>query len=148
MTAVPPRVSLVTLGVSDVEVAAAFYERLGWTRSSASVPGDVAFFATTTGTAVALFALDAFGAEVGRPPQGDPTAFRGVSLSMNMPSRGEVDEVYAAAVEAGATVLREPFAAEWGGYTSYVADPDGNVWEIAFNPGWPLDPEGRVSLPT
>ena len=144
---VPARVSLVTLGVADVEAAAAFYERLGWTRSSASVPGVVAFFATTTGTAVGLYGYGDLAADAARPPAADPAAFRGVSLAINLASPAEVDAVLAAAREAGATVTKDAVAAEWGGYSGYFADPDGNAWEVAHNPGWPLDDEGRVTLP-
>lgn len=144
---VPNRVSLVTLGVSDVEGAAAFYERLGWTRSSASVPGVVAFFATTTGTALALFGLDDLAADAARPAATAPAAFRGFSLAINLPSREDVDRVLEAARDAGATVSKPATATEWGGYSGYFADPDGNAWEVAHNPGWPLDGDGRVTLP-
>jgi hypothetical protein len=146
-------VSLVTLGVRDVEAAAAFYERLGWTRSNASVPGDVAFFATTTGTAVALWGDADLAADAARTrpagPAGaaDPAAFRGVSLAMNLGSPAEVDAVLDAARAAGATVTKPAVATEWGGYSGYFADPDGHAWEVAHNPHWPLDAEGRVTLP-
>jgi hypothetical protein len=144
---VPPRVSLVTLGVADVEASAAFYERLGWTRSSASVPGDVAFFATTTGTAVGLYGLADLAADAARPVPTDPAAFRGVTLAVNLPSPEEVDRVLDAARAAGATVTKEATRAEWGGYGGYFADPDGHAWEVAHNPFWPLSDEGTVTLP-
>lgn len=143
---VPPRLSLVTLGVSDVEAAAAFYERLGWTRSSASSPGVVAFFATTTGTAISLFGHGDHAAEAGRD-EPDPAAFRGVSLAMNLPSPHAVDEVLRVAEAAGGTITKPAEPADWGGYSGYFADPDGNSWEVAHNPHWPLGDDGRVTLP-
>ncbi|HEV2890161.1 MAG TPA: VOC family protein [Frankiaceae bacterium] len=144
---VPPRLSLVTLGVADVEVAAAFYERLGWTRSSASVPGLVAFFATATGAVVGLYGYEDHAADAGRPPPRHPGGFNGTSLAMNMPSPHAVDEVLRAAQAAGATVTKTAAPADWGGYSGYFADPDGNAWEVAYNPHWPVDDTGRVNLP-
>ena len=143
---VPARTSLVTLGVSDVERAAAFYERLGWTRSSASVPGEVAFF-PTNGAVVALWSAASLATDANLPVE-PPPAFRGVALAVNLASEAEVDAALAAAGAAGATVLKPGTRAEWGGYSGYFADPDGNAWEVAFNPGWPLDDEGRPVLPS
>jgi len=137
----------VTFGVADVEAAAAFYERLGWTRSSASVPGAVAFFATATGMAFGLYGYDDLARDAALPPAADRATFRGSSLSVNFASTEEVDRAMAAAAEAGATVTKPPEAADWGGYVGYFADPDGNLWEMAYNPGWPLDDDGRVTLP-
>ena len=142
---VPQWTSLVTLGVADVEVAAAFYERLGWTRSSASVAGVVAFF-PTNGVVVGLWGAAELAAEVGQP--GAPTpAHRAVAIAMNVADEAEVDRIIAEAVEAGATLVRAPARMDWGGYSGYFADPDGNAWEVAVNPGWPLDENGRPQLP-
>lgn len=142
----PNAVSLITLGVEDVETAAAFYERLGWQRSAASVAGDVAFFTTTTGTVLALWGREELAADAGRPAP--PTgAFGGVALAINCASREEVDAALAAAVAAGGTVTKPAIETEWGGYNGYVADPAGNAWELAHNPFWPLDDAHRVTLP-
>jgi hypothetical protein len=143
---VPARVNLVTLGVADVERAATFYERLGWRRSSASVPGDVAFFPLGP-LVLALFgnADLAADAAVAAPP--DPAAFRYTALAINLPSEAEVDAALDAAVAAGGTLLKPATRAEWGGWSGYVADPDGNAWEVAYNPGWPIRPDGTVALP-
>ena len=142
---VPARTSLVTLGVADVEVAAAFYERLGWTRSAASVPGVVAFF-PTNGVVVGLWGAAELAEEVGQP--GAPTpAHRAVAIAMNVEDDAEVNRILAEAVEAGATLVRPATRADWGGYSGYFADPDGNAWEVAVNPGWPLDADGRPQLP-
>ena len=141
----PARASLVTLGVADVEKAAAFYERLGWTRSSASVAGEVAFFATG-GTVVGLWGHAALAADAGLPA-GDPPVFRGVALAVNLASEAEVDAALAAAAAAGGTPLKPGTRTEWGGYSGYFADLDGHVWEVAHNPFWPLDERGVPQLP-
>lgn len=141
---VPVRTSVVTLGVADVERAAAFYERLGWTRSPASVPGEVAFFGTN-GAIVALWSAAALAADAGLAGE-TPGRFRGVAVAMNVDSEAEVDRVLAAAATAGATITRPAERADWGGYNGYFADPDGNLWEVAVNPGWPLE-NGVPRLP-
>jgi catechol 2,3-dioxygenase-like lactoylglutathione lyase family enzyme len=142
---VPSRVNLVTLGVADVEAAATFYERLGWHRSSASVPGDIAFFALGP-VVLGLFGWSDQAKDAGLP-EAVPGPFRGFALSINMASEAEVDAVIAAAVEAGGTLLKPAVRAEWGGWSGYFTDPDGNPWEVAFNPGWPLRDDGSVALP-
>jgi hypothetical protein len=141
---VPARTSLVTLGVADVEAAAGFYERLGWTRSPRSVPGEIAFF-PTNGAVIGLWGSPALATELRRPGATAPE-FRAVALAINVESEAEVDRVLGYAVEAGATLVAPAARAEWGGYSGYFADPDGNAWEVAFNPGWPLDAEGRPDL--
>ena len=135
----------MTLGVADVEEAAAFYERLGWTRSPASVAGEVAFFGTN-GAVVALWGTSDLASDAGLSADGTPP-FRGVALAVNLESEAEVDRVLAEAVAAGATLTKPATRAEWGGYSGYFADPDGHLWEAAFNPGWPLDANGTLALP-
>jgi catechol 2,3-dioxygenase-like lactoylglutathione lyase family enzyme len=142
---VPARINLVTLGVADVEASAAFYERLGWHRSSASVPGAVAFF-PLAGTVLGLFGHADFAAEVHRPA-GDLPGYRGQSLAINTSSEDEADAVIAAAVAAGATLVKAAERADWGGWSGYFADADGHLWEVAYNPGWPLGPHGEAILP-
>ena len=70
-----------------------------------------------------------------------------MTLAINMETEAEVDAAFAKAVSAGATPLAEPTKMHWGGYSSYFADPDGHVWEIAFNPFWPLNEDGSLTLP-
>jgi uncharacterized protein len=142
---VPARLTVATLGVADVSRSTEFYAALGWTLSSASVPGVVSFF-HTTGGALALWGADDLAADAGVPARtgGD---FRGVSLAVNVGSRAEVDAALRTAVQAGATLVRAGGATDWGGYLGYFADPDGHLWEITHNPGWPLDPDGRLRLP-
>ncbi len=126
----PQRLSLVTLGVSDVARSAAFYEAVGFERRHDL--GEVVFLATA-GPVLSLFGRTDLAADAGVPSDG--SGFRGVTLACNRDSTAEVDETYAAWVAAGARAVKEPVAAEWGGYSGYVADPDGHLWEIAYNPG-------------
>ncbi|MGN6608065.1 MAG: VOC family protein [Jatrophihabitans sp.] len=142
---VPPVLGLVTLGVRDVAAATAFYERLGWPLSPASVPGDVSFF-RTAGATVALWGDESLRADTAAPANGG-TAFRGVALAINLPSREDVDAGLAAAVAAGGSIARPAEATDWGGYNGYFADLDGHLWELAHNPHWPLDERGLAQLP-
>lgn len=140
----PTAISLLTLGVRDVESATRFYETLGFDRSSASVDGEVSFF-RTPGLVLAVWgeqdlAVDARQA-AGR------SGFRGVALALNVGARDAVDEALTAAQAAGATIAKAATATEWGGYSGYFADPDGHLWEVAHNPGWPLDDRGLPHLP-
>lgn len=144
MTA-PARVSLVTLGVSDVALSTEFYERLGWSLSSASVPGQVSFFRTAGGI-LALYGAADLAADIGSANSTLP-GFRGLALAINCDNREQVDETLRTAENAGATVLKPARVAEWGGYSGYFADPDGHVWEVAHNPAWPIGEDGRPMLP-
>jgi predicted lactoylglutathione lyase len=141
---VPARITLVTLGVADVVRATAFYEALGWQRSSASVEGDVSFF-QLNGLALAVWSRQALADDAHTPAEG--SGFRGTSLAINLESEAEVDRVAAEWLHAGGTMVVEPHRAFWGGYTGYVADPDGHLWELAHNPGFTLAPDGSMRLP-
>lgn len=141
---VPARISLVTLGVADVATSTRFYSGLGWSPSSASVPGVVTFYATDGGQ-LALFGRDALAADAGTDPGRATTA---VALALNCDSREQVDEVAARWVAAGGSVVKPPgAAAEFEGYSGYLADPDGHLWEVAWNPGFPIGTDGRPTLP-
>lgn len=138
-----PRLSFVTLGVADVAASRRFYEALGFRASSASQAG-VAFF-DAGGVVLSVFgranlAEDAH-VEDSRP------GFSGISLAHNVASEAEVDATLAEAVAAGATLLKPGQKVFWGGYSGYFADPDGHLWEVAFNPFMPLDETGRPTLP-
>jgi predicted lactoylglutathione lyase len=139
---VEQRVSLITLGISDLARASAFYEALGWRRAAESQEG-VTFF-QLLGQALALYPLSAMEADMGRRP-GPPGA---VTLAQNLGSRDAVDRLFHKAVSAGATALRSPYETEWGGYVAYVSDPDGHPWEFAHNPGFHLGPDGTLTLPS
>ena len=136
------RISLITLGVADVARSRAFYEGLGWQGQEAE---ETAFF-QVGGMAVVLWHQDKLADDAGvRRMQGG--GFRGVGLAQNVRSRAEVDAVIAAAEAAGAQVTRRPAETFYGGYAGYFADPDGHVWEIAYNPGFSLGEDGSLTLP-
>jgi catechol 2,3-dioxygenase-like lactoylglutathione lyase family enzyme len=138
----PARVTLVTLGVADLPRAIAFYEALGWERVGDEP--DVAFF-RTAGPVLALWSTDNL-AEDARIA-GARGSFDGVALAINLESEVAVDDGLATAVAAGATLLKPAERVFWGGYSGYFADPDGHAWEVAYNPGWPLDERGLPQLP-
>jgi uncharacterized protein len=133
----PQRINLITLGVSDLMRARAFYTRWGW-RPCEEAPG-VVFF-DLGGFRLGLFGLADLAADQGR--SGAVLGTGGMTLAQNYPDRPAVDEAFSKAVRAGAGALKAPAPTDWGGYSSYVTDPDGHVWELAFNPFWALDTEG------
>ena len=147
---VPQRFSLVTLGVADVAAATDFYRWLGWRESSASMPGDVTFFATPGGV-LGLWGVRDLAADAGMADTSDgsgaPPGFRGMAAAINLASVDEVDAAVAAWIAAGGSLRRSAAMTDWGGYSGYVADPDGNLWEFAHNPFWPLDGRGLPMLP-
>lgn len=143
--AVPARLSLVTLGVADLARATEFYTALGWPLSSASVPGEVSFFRTAGGL-LALWGARDLAADA-TADAGELPAFRGVALAINLDNPADVDAAIEEAVAAGGRLVKAATRAEWGGYSGYFADPDGHLWEVAHNPGWPLDETGRPMLP-
>ncbi|WP_405113153.1 VOC family protein [Micromonospora sp. NBC_01405] len=136
------RISLVTLGVADLPRARAFYERLGWHGQEV----EQTVFFQAGGLAVVLWARDELAVDAGIG-DADTGGFGGLSLAQNVRSREEVDEVIGAAVEAGATVTRPARETFYGGYAGYFADPDGHLWEIAWNPGFPLAADGTLTIP-
>jgi catechol 2,3-dioxygenase-like lactoylglutathione lyase family enzyme len=134
------RLSLVTLGVTDVNRAREFYEALGW--SGESPDGQVVFF-QTAGMIIALWRRDLLSADSGVVDGG---GWGGVTLAYNTSSPEAVDAVLDEARAAGATIAREGAATSWGGYSGVFIDPDGHPWEVAHNPGWKLGSDGSVSL--
>jgi catechol 2,3-dioxygenase-like lactoylglutathione lyase family enzyme len=147
-SSIPPRISLATLGVTDLQRSTDFYTALGWQRAEGSVAGVVTFF-PTVGAALSLFGIADLAADADLPADAAPavsTGFRGFSLAINLESREAVDAAFATAEAAGARIVKAPRAADWGGYSGYFADPDGHLWEIAHNPGWPLDERGLPVL--
>lgn len=138
------RISLITLGVADVQASAAFYERLGWTRSSASQ--DKIVFIKLKGLALGLFSRDELARDTNLPEAG-PAGFSGITLAHNLDSPEAVDAAMALAVASGAREVKAPEKVFWGGYSGYFADPDGHLWELAHNPFAPLDEAGHMILP-
>ena len=124
--------------------AARFYTSVGF--EHARDLGSIVFL-PTTGPVLALYGWDDLAADADLSPEG--TGFRGVTLAVNLDSTEEVDALYTRWTGAGATVVRTPDDKEWGGYSGYLSDPDGHLWEIAFNPSFQvlrIDAEGRMRL--
>jgi uncharacterized protein len=137
-------ISLITLGVADVAKATAFYERLGFVKSKRASQESVSFFQAGP-VVLALW---------GRDAQRDDaeaeelwTGNGGIAVAQNLASKDAVDVMMARAEASGARILKPAAKTFWGGYDGYFADPDGHVWEVAFNPFWELDEGGRVRLP-
>ncbi len=136
------RVTLISLGVADLERSGTFYGALGW-QPAQELP-EVTFF-RLKGLMLGLIGKDALAADQGRP--GVNLGSGAIALAQNYASPAAVDAAFAAAVSAGATALKQPQKADWGGYSGCYADPDGHVWEVAHNPFWPLDAEGYLAEP-
>jgi len=139
----PQRVTLITLGVSDLQKSKNFYGAMGWTPVR-EVEGEVAFY-QINGMGLGLFGLGALAKDQGRPDTKLGTG--AVTLAQNFTTQAEVDAAYALALTCGATALKTPEKVFWGGYSGYYADPDGHVWEVAMNPFWPLNADGSLTLP-
>ena len=137
------RITLITLGVQDLDRSRRFYADWGWQAHPASQPGLVLF--QMTGAALALFQRGELAHDQGRPEAELGTG--AMTLAQNCADDAEADAVFAAALAAGARAIKPPEKAVWGGYSGYFADPDGHVWEIACNPFWPLDAGGALTLP-
>lgn len=137
----PQRVTLITLGVADLERSKAFYGALGWTPTADE--GEVVFY-QINGMVLGLFGLEPLARDQGRPDAKLGTG--AMTLAQNFNTDTEVDTAYAAAIAAGATPLKAPEKVFWGGYSGYYADPDGHVWEVAQNPFWELNDDGSLSI--
>ena len=131
-----PRISMITLGVRDLVASVKFYEDgLGFPRMDS--PPEVAFF-TLNGTWLGLYSRAALAEDASVSPEG--SGFESFALSHNVQSDAEVDEVVSQAIEAGATLVKDPQKVSWGGYSGYFKDPDGHLWEIAHNPHFWVGP--------
>ncbi|SDW05465.1 VOC family protein [Marinobacter mobilis] len=132
-----PRMSMITLGVEDLDRSIRFY-RDGLGLSQLESPPSVAFF-PLNGTWLGLYGREALAEDAGVPAQGQ--GFRAVTISHNLASEAAVDQLMAEAVAAGATEVKKPQKVFWGGYSGYFADPDGHLWELAHNPFMWVGPE-------
>ena len=133
--------SLITLGVADLDRAKAFYEALGWVTNTD--PGIGVYFFQAGGMVVALWNRTELAADSGVEDRG---GWGGITLAWNGRSPAEVDAVIEEARAAGAVITGEPEETFWGGYSGKFTDPDGHAWEIAHNPRWTVNPDGSVSL--
>jgi uncharacterized glyoxalase superfamily protein PhnB len=137
------RVSIITLGVKDLRRSREFYERLGWRQSMAEAEG-VVFF-QVGGMALALFPRHELAKDANIAPDGH--GFNGMSLAYNARNRADVDAVLEEAAAAGAEILKPAQQAFWGGYSGYFCDPDGFLWEVAWNPSFPMADDGSIRIP-
>lgn len=136
------RISMVTLGVDDLDRARAFYEALGWRGQEVE---ETVFF-QAGGMAVGLWNREKLAQDSG-VENVSPRGFDGITLAHNVRSQAEVDQVIAAAEAAGAQITRRPSTTFYGGYAGSFTDPDGHAWEIAYNPGFPLANDGSLTVP-
>jgi len=136
-------VSLVTLGVSDYARAKAFYEALGW---RAALEVQETMFFQANGVILVLWSREKLAADMGLPDDG--ARWSGMALAHNVHSHEAVHEVVELARRSGAEITREPAETFYGGYAGAFRDLDGHAWEIAHNPGFGLDEDGNVVLPT
>ena len=145
-TDVPANLAIVTLGVADLERSARFYRDLGWEQRGDLAQGITWF--KTSGSWLGLFGYDALAddAALVAAPESDLPAYRGVTLALNLASEDAVDLAFARVHEVGGRIVKPAHRAEWGGYSGYFADPDGHLWEICYNPGFPLDADGRIEI--
>jgi uncharacterized protein len=139
---VEQRVSLITLGVSDLKGSRSFYEHLGWNGQEVE---ETVFF-QTGGQALVLWGRAKVAADAGIEDDGTSN-FGGIVLAHNVRSRDEVDEVVSAAATGGGEVTKVPGETFYGGYAGFFRDPDGHVWEVAHNPGFALGADGTLTLP-
>ena len=140
---VPARISIVTLGVDNLARSKAFYEALGW--EVAGTVGDEICWFKTADSYLGLFDRESLARDAGL--RSEPTAeFGGITLAINVESEAAVDAAFEAATGAGARILKPAEATDWGGYSGYFADPDGHPWEVAHNPSFPIDEDGRITI--
>ena len=141
-----PKITLLTLGVSDLERAVAFYrDGLGWPKSD--VGGDEVAFFKTGGVVLALFPRASFAADIGvEVDDVEHGGFPRFSLAHNVAEEGQVDSVLAEAAEAGGTIVKEAQEIFFGRH-GFFADPDGFLWEVAWNPSFPMAADGSIELP-
>ncbi len=137
--------SFITFATADLDAARTFYvDGLGWT-PTLDVPGEIIFFQVGHGLMLGLFEAAHFSADLDAP-QTPSLPIQGCTLSHNVGSPAEVDAVITAAQKAGAAVVKAPQFASFGGYHAHFRDPNGVIWEVAHNPGWLVEHDGRVRL--
>ena len=139
---VPNRLSIVTIGVADLDRSSAFYEALGWTRATSSA--DEIRWYDIGGVWLGVFGRDELAADAGVPAEG--SGFAGITLAINVGSHEAVDTALETAVAAGGTLVLPARTTDFGGYGGYFADPDGHLWEVMDNPMFPVDEDGRVHI--
>jgi catechol 2,3-dioxygenase-like lactoylglutathione lyase family enzyme len=136
------RISIITLGVSDLARSRSFYEHLGWRGREAE---ETVFF-QAGGMALILWDRSKLADDAGIPDASND-GFGGITVAHNVRAQAEVDEILALAEAAGAKITKRAQHTFYGGYAGYFADPDGHLWEIAYNPGFSIVADGSLLLP-
>ena len=140
-----PRISIVTLGVDDLERSFEFYhDRLGFPTTRKPESGIIFF--QTRGTCLALYPRDKLAEDVSPNRRSERGPFPGITLAHNTRTKGEVDEILALAERSGGRIEKPPQIAFWGGYSGYFSDPDGYLWEVAWSEGWKLNDDGSLVI--
>jgi len=137
-----PRISLITLGVRDLKKSRAFYDALGWHMASSDEEAEnIVAYNMSNGMALGLFGHDALAHDANVSPDG--SGFRGVSIAYNVDAKDDVARILSEAEAAGGKIMKPAEDVFWGGHSGYFADPDGHMWEVAYNPYAPLGPNGE-----
>jgi predicted lactoylglutathione lyase len=143
MSTVAPNFVIVTLGVRDLTRSISFYRGLGWEQRGDAAQGIVWF--RTSGSWIGLWGSSELAADIGIPVGALPR-FRGATFAVNLGSEAEVDDAFETVATLGGEILKPAERLEWGGYSGYFADPDGHLWELCYNPTFPLDDTGRIDI--
>ncbi|MBY5945735.1 VOC family protein [Photobacterium rosenbergii] len=139
-----PRISIITLGVKDLDVSFEFYSKLGF--PSSKTPEDGIIFFKTGGVCLALYPLEALAGDVSPGFTAVRTGFSGVTLAHNTRSKEQVDAVLALAEKAGGKIEKQAQDVFWGGYSGYFSDPDGYLWEVAYGDCWDFNEDGSLVI--
>ncbi len=138
-----PKINIITLGVNDLDVASSFYEKgLGWKRSKAS-QGDIVFL-KLNGVVLSLYPRILLAADATLSPEG--SGFTGITLAYNTNSEAEVDDILDHVKKCGGSIVKPAQKAFWGGYSGYFKDPDGHLFEVAYNPFFGFDAFGNLDI--
>jgi len=138
------KLNLITLGVSDLEKSIEFFEKgLKWKRSSSSTD-NLALFPLVGGMVLALYPRKLLAEDA--MVEDNPTGFSGITISYNAKSEREVDEVMEEVENLGVKIVKPPQKVFWGGYSGYFEDPDGHLFEVAFNPLWEFDENDNLDI--
>lgn len=139
-----PRISIITLGVKDLEVSFEFYSKLGF--PSSKTPEDGIIFFKTGGVCLALYPLEALAEDVSPGFKTAKSGFSGITLAHNTRSKEQVDAVLALAEKAGGKIEKQAQDVFWGGYSGYFSDPDGYLWEVAYGDCWDFNDDGSLVI--
>ena len=140
-----PRISIVTLGVSDFQKSYHFYTSGLGLQTDAGPTDAIAFF-KTNGTVLAIYPIDKLAEDIAADLPGQKTGFSGITLAHNVREKAEVDAILHRAEQSGGTIVRPAQDTFWGGYSGYFADPDGHYWEVAYADQWQFDEQGHLIL--